>query len=247
MSGDDEAPLPGGFVNQVVRIGATVRRSPTARSPFVHRLLELFERRAWPGAPRYLGVDARGREILDHIDGRAALTEDERRAARSDAALARVAEMVRAFHDLTSGSPLAEGHEVVCHNDLSPKNTVYAVEDGAWHPVAFIDWDIAAPGARVHDVAHVCWQYLDLGPGTADIPEAARRIGLIRDAYGLADSPSDLLEAILWWQDRCRRGIEAGAADGDRAMIRLTESGVPGRIRSAHQWVATHRRAITQP
>jgi len=32
-------------------------------------------------------------------------------------------------------------------------------------PVAFIDWDLAVPGRRIHDVAHVCWQYLGLGPG----------------------------------------------------------------------------------
>ncbi len=31
-------------------------------------------------------------------------------------------------------------------------------------PFAFIDWDIAAPGSRIHDVAHVCWQYVVLGP-----------------------------------------------------------------------------------
>ncbi len=67
--------------------------------------------------------------------------------------------MVREFHDLTAGTPLARGAEVVCHNDLSPKNTVYRGDDGAvLMPAAFLDWDLAAPGERIHDVAHVCWQ-----------------------------------------------------------------------------------------
>ena len=35
-------------------------------------------------------------------------------------------------------------------------------------PTAFIDWDIAAPRMRIHDVAHVCWQYLGLGPAPLD-------------------------------------------------------------------------------
>ena len=39
--------------------------------------------------------------------------------------LAEVARLVRQFHDLTAGTPLAGDQEVVCHNDLSPKNTVY--------------------------------------------------------------------------------------------------------------------------
>ncbi|WP_372345502.1 phosphotransferase family protein [Streptomyces sp. KL116D] len=82
--------------------------------------------------------------------------------------------MVREFHDVTADSGLAAGTQrVVCHNDLDPRNTVYATEAGEWRPTGFIDWDLAAPGRRVDDVAHVCWQYLDLGPAIDDVPEAS--------------------------------------------------------------------------
>jgi hypothetical protein len=54
-----EVPLPGGSVNTVVRVGDTVRRRPAGR--FVHELLAFFERAGWDGAPRFLGVDERGR------------------------------------------------------------------------------------------------------------------------------------------------------------------------------------------
>ncbi|MGP4115143.1 phosphotransferase [Streptomyces sp. 4N509B] len=246
MDSTEETSLPGGFVNQVVRVGTTVRRSPTDRSPFVRRLLTHFERRGWEGAPRFLGVDERGREILGHIEGRAALTAEERRLARSERALRAVAGMVRTFHDLTCGTPLAEGGEVVCHNDLSPRNTVYAVEGGAWRPVALIDWDIATAGDRIQDVAHLCWQYLDLGPGTADPDKAARGIALIRDAYGLTEPLPALVETILWWQDRCWRGIEAAAAAGEPAMVGLWERGVVEEVRAAHAWVAAHRRRLAE-
>ncbi|MEK2472314.1 MULTISPECIES: phosphotransferase family protein [Streptomyces] len=152
----------------------------------------------------------------------------------------RVARLVREFHDLTAGTALAGSHEVVCHNDLSPKNTVYQPVDGALRPVAFIDWDLAAPGARIHDVAHVCWQYLGLGPAVRDVSEAARRLRLIADGYGPVDR-RELVSVILWWQDRCWRGIEAAAHCGDPSMVRLRDAGVLGRVRAAHRWVFAHR------
>jgi hypothetical protein len=116
---------------------------------------------------------------------------------------------VRELHDLTAGTELAEGGEVVCHNDLSPRNTVYR----DLLPVASLDWDIAAPGRRVHDVAHVCWQFVGLGPG-ADPHRAGRQVRLVAEAYGLGER-GELVDTVLWWQERCWRGIAAKAAAGD--------------------------------
>ncbi|MBO1336557.1 phosphotransferase [Streptomyces sp. VRA16 Mangrove soil] len=240
-------PLPGGHVNQVVRVADTVRRAPTPRSSYVRELLALFGRAGWPGAPRFLGTDERGRESFTYLPGRAALTPQDRGAARTDEALARLAVLVRQFHDLTAGTPLAGDQEVVCHHDLDPRNTVYEVEaeGGAWTPVAFIDWDLAGPGRRVEDVAHVCWQYLELGPDAGDVAEAARRMRLVCDAYGLDDAGRAALpDTVLWWQDRCRRGIAAAADAGDPAMRRLRAIGAVERLRAAHDWVAAHRDAL---
>lgn len=227
----DETPLPGGFINQVVRVGDTVRRSselPAQQTAYTRKLLGLFEERGWGGAPRYRGVDEQGQEVLGHIEGEVGLPV-------SDARLARVARLVREFHDLTAGSPLADGREVVCHNDLSPRNTVYA--DGL--PVALVDWDLAAPGDRIHDVAHVCWQFLDLGPRVPDVADAARRITLVCDAYGL-DDRDGIVRTILWWQDRCWRGIDEAADRGGPAMTALRERGVVDEVRAAYTWVSAH-------
>ncbi|MFD3501828.1 phosphotransferase [Streptomyces sp. NPDC058678] len=241
--GVEETALEGGAVSEVVRIGATVRRTSTARSAYVRELLALFERRAWAGAPRFLGTDAQGRDTFGYIEGRSALTSRDRAAARTDASLVRVARLVRAFHDLTHGTPSAGDKDVVCHNDLAPKNTVYAVRGDHWRPLAFVDWDLAAPGERVHDVAHLCWQYLDLGPGVRDVPEAARRIRVVCDAYGLVER-GGLVDTVLWWQDRCRRGIDAGADRGEPAMVALREAGAVDEVRGAWEWVAEHRREL---
>jgi hypothetical protein len=232
-----EQRLPGGFVTGAVRVGGTVRRQPDAE--FVHGLLGWFERRGWSGAPRFVGTDERGREVLSFIDGHVAWEPVQPPSVTSEESLARVAVLVREFHDLTAGTPLAAGAEVVCHNDLSPKNTVYGTGGTGLRPTAFIDWDIAAPGKRIHDIAHVCWQFPGLGLG-ADVADAGRRMRVICDAYGLSDR-GGLVDTILWWQDRCWRGIDEKAAAGDPAMIRLREAGAAQSVRDAFDWVSGHR------
>lgn len=235
-----DVPLPGGWVNTVVRRGDTVRRPPPQRADFVHALLAFLARRGWSGAPRFLGTDEHGREILSFLPGHVAWEPEQPAAVTSDESLVGAAELVRGFHDLTADTPLAAGGLVVCHNDLAPKNTVYRDLGGGLRPVAFLDWDLAAPGERVHDVAHICWQFLDLGPTVTDTGEAARKIRLIRDAYGL-HRHAPLIETILWWQDRCWRGIQAGALTGDPAAVRLRDAGAIEDVRAAYQWVADNR------
>ena len=235
--------MPGGFVNRVIRVGDTVRRELGERAEFVHRLLRHFEHHGWAGAPRLLGVDGHGREILTFLDGYVPWQSPTRRVDSTES-LVRVAQLVRQFHDLTAGTPLADDQEVVCHNDLSPKNTVYREGGGGLLlPVAFLDWDIAAPGARIHDVAHMCWQYLDLGPAVDDLAAASHRVRLTCDAYGLADR-SRVVETILWWQDRCWRGINAGAEAGDPAMAGLRAAGAVRSVRVAYDWVLAHQAEI---
>jgi Phosphotransferase enzyme family len=252
-----ENSLRGGSVSGVARVGDTVRRRPGVRAGFVHELLGFFQRSGWSGAPRFLGFDEQGREILSFMEGYVAWRADALTRARVsvEASLAGVAELVREFHDLTAGTSLAGDQEVVCHNDLAPKNTVYddggaplrPVAFGAGYgdggagvrPVAFIDWDLAAPGRRIDDVAHMCWQYLGLGPGTETEP-AARRIQLICDAYRL-EGRDEIVDVIMWWQDRCWRGIQAGAEAGDPAMLGLRDRGAVRDVRAAWRWVAEHR------
>ena len=68
----DEEPLAGGMDNagQVVRVGDTVRRPIKRSSQAVHTLLLHLESVGFDGAPRYLGSDERGREVLSFIRGR---------------------------------------------------------------------------------------------------------------------------------------------------------------------------------
>lgn len=190
-----------------------------------------------------LGIDEEGREVLSFIDGHVAWEAEQPASVRSDQTLGAVAGLVRELHDLTAASELAEGEEVVCHNDLSPKNTVYRGPD--LRPVAFIDWDIAAPGSRIHDVAHMCWQYAELGPQRPDAAEQARRVRVLCDAYGLEDG-SNVVDTILWWQDRCWRGIDAQAEAGVEAMARLRDTGAVTKVRASYDWVFQNRSTLEE-
>src|SRR4051794_41401134 len=70
MQRDSEAVrLPGGNVAPVYRIGDTVRRETGPWTPAVHALLRHLEDAGFEGAPRVLGIDDEGGEILTYIEG----------------------------------------------------------------------------------------------------------------------------------------------------------------------------------
>ena len=93
----DEVLLHGGLTNagRVTRVGDTVRRPPSTAATWA--LLEHLERVGFDGAPRFLGVDDQGREILSFLPGEAAI-EPVEDWALSDEALVSVAELLRRYH-----------------------------------------------------------------------------------------------------------------------------------------------------
>jgi len=98
----EEQALPGGFVTEVVRVGDTVRRTPPPDPSFVLELLGLFERRGWPGAPRFLGHDEQGREVLTFLPGHAAWAPEQRQIATSSASPCSDCSPRRPGNDLSS-------------------------------------------------------------------------------------------------------------------------------------------------
>jgi len=174
-----EVALTGGRQTPgVVRVGDTVRRPAGPHSPFVHAVLRHLERAGFDGAPRVLGTDERGREILSYVEG---FVPDNLDAGLADDQLADAAGLLRRFHDATAGSRLAAGAEVVCHNDISPVNTVFV----GGRPAALIDFDTARPGPRIRDVAYGVFLWLNLGWDGPGPQEQRRRMRLWCDAYGI--------------------------------------------------------------
>ena len=190
MDESSEIPLAGGRQTQgIVRVGDTVRRPTGPNSRFVHDLLRYLEASGFSGAPRLLGVDERGREILSFVEGE--VPHDHRLYSPSEPRLIKVAALIRQLHDVTAGSELAAGAEIVAHNELGPHNTVFVGVE----PVAFIDWDDAAPGTRLFDLANAIWSYVDVGDGGGPVREQARLVRLMCDAYGWED-PCAIVDEI---------------------------------------------------
>ncbi len=182
-----EIPLRSRVTTGVVRIGDTVRKPFVP--PFAVELLRSLERTGFDGAPRVLGSDELGRTILTYVPGDVVWDLDG--GSAPDEQLVGVARLIRRFHDATAGSRLTGDAEVVCHNDLSPDNTVYR----GGRPVALIDFDNAAPGRRIDDVAYAAWLYLDLTRDSLPPADQRRRLRVFAEAYGL---PADgrLVETI---------------------------------------------------
>src|SRR3982751_1292514 len=104
----EETPLAGGNLSAVRRVGDPVRGPLRPWSAAVHGLLGHLEARGFAGAPRFLGVDDRGREILTFIDGEVGAYPLPA-YMWSDEVLAGAARLLRSLHDATPGYVAPEG------------------------------------------------------------------------------------------------------------------------------------------
>lgn len=193
-----EIPLTGGRLTPgIVRIGNTVHRPSKNNAGFVHELLLWLEQQGFGFAPRFLGVDEQGRDILTYLEGQ---TWPGSGSTLSDELLVEAAQVIRRYHDLTAGRPLAQGHEIVAHYELGPHNTIFHEN----RLIGFIDWDDAAPGTRLRDLANAVYNYVDVGHwANQSADEQARRIHLMCTAYGwddpialINDFETDLQQAL---------------------------------------------------
>jgi Ser/Thr protein kinase RdoA (MazF antagonist) len=145
----------------------------------VHDLLLHLESKGFSGAPRFLGIDDQGREILSFLPG-----DVPRDLSRfSDTQLAVAAGLLRRYHDATADVPLVRnrGAEVMCHNDWGPTNAVF--RDSL--PCGLIDFDTVAPGIRLWDLGYSAFAWLDLGNSDYTGDEQIRRLSVMADAYGM--------------------------------------------------------------
>jgi hypothetical protein len=201
---DEEIPLAGGRgATGIVRVGDTVRRPLHRNSEFVHALLRHFETVGFDGAPRLLGLDEKGREILTFIEGRVFAGPEEvgdRVVLLADAQLASAGRLIRRFHDATAGTRFAREAEVVCHHDLGQHNMVFQGEEA----VAIIDWDEdVAAGARSLDLSHAVWCLAEIGEQGGAVSEQADRVRVVCAAYGW-EEPGVLIDEL---DTRFRRAL----------------------------------------
>jgi aminoglycoside phosphotransferase (APT) family kinase protein len=174
--------------------------------------------------------------------------------SQSDTALASIARLLRGLHDaarefdphgLTWNDGLADpaGGTLVCHNDVEPSNVVF--RDGI--AVALLDFEFAAPGRPVYDLAQLarlCVPIEDdfdqdrIGWRPADRPA---RLRLVADAYGLdRDGRAELLtamnDALGRIEAAARRSIDSG--DPNVAAMMKRTGGIEKYDRRRRWWSA---------
>jgi hypothetical protein len=224
-----EETLAGGNTVGAVRNGDVVHKRASPWTPTVHALLRHLEEAGFDGAPRALGFDDQGREMLTYLPGETIGTRMPWPAwATDDSMLVQVGRWLRRLHDLTAGFVPPPGEQwfiggtmqpglIIGHQDAAPYN---AVVDGGTL-LGFYDWDIAGPSTREWDLAFSMLPWVPLASPGPEVEEKRRRTHLMLDAYGY-DGDRRTFAAVVPDRARTQAGvIRTMAAEGDPASIAL--------------------------
>ncbi|NUP75119.1 MAG: phosphotransferase, partial [Sinomonas sp.] len=230
-------------------------------------ILQHLEQQGFEGAPRYLGIDEKGREILSFIEGEVA-TRPHPAWLADEGRLVSLAKLVRRLDDAMASfapssamlaavappdilgmppAPEAEP-EFVGHLDITPENVVF--RDG--EAVALIDFDLAKPATRVDEVFNLCLWWAPLAP-EADRTDplrgvdAAARTRLIADAYGLCAADRALLTpTAIRRTERSWHLMKYRAEHDGGGWLRMWRDGVGERIERRLAWLETEGERITE-
>ncbi|WP_154793171.1 phosphotransferase [Occultella kanbiaonis] len=264
-AGQSEVPLLGGDVSDgLVRKGATVRRPRGAHSPAVEAYLAHLEAAGFDGAPRFLGIDAAGREVVTFVDGEMGGRPVHRWAVTEDV-LVELAVLQRRLHDVSVDVPLPDGvswperiefdgvprvfdaPDVIGHNDVTVENVIFS----QGRPVALIDFDMAGPSTRLLDVATTLLYWAPVrpperrDPALADV-DTGRRIRIFAEAYGLDRSERlELIEVLDRRFARSYLAMEHAARTKGGGWARMWDEGVGETILATHAWLREERAVLS--
>ncbi|HEY4942770.1 MAG TPA: phosphotransferase [Rhizomicrobium sp.] len=245
---NEEIAFSGGLIaHQTVRVGDTIRRPAGAWTPAVHALLSHLAAKNFP-APRPLGIDDKGREILSFIDGQAS-TWPWPQILRSPAGMAKVGAMLRRYHDCVAdfsgpevwqkfSRPIAPG-EIICHGDFGAQNLIWRHDE----IVGVIDWEFAYPALAIEDVAFAAWMMVPLRPddelpnlGFGAPPDRRERLAALLRGYGRFEAGA-VIETACALQQRDYHDIETLGGQGIEPWKTYREAGLAERTMRDQAWL----------
>ena len=218
----------------VVRVRDTVRRPVGDHTPAVSLLLQHLATEGFP-APVPSGRDEEGRETFAWIEGDVPVPPFPAWSL-TDEVLASVASLLRRYHDAVSSfappldlswsRELADGcgGPIVCHNDVCPENVVFRNGEA----IALLDFDLAAPGRRVWDLAHTARMWIPLRPpelaGERAHLDPFHRLAVLASGYGLGvREHQPLVDAIVISKQLGTRFVERRLRAGAPAFVEAWE------------------------
>jgi len=177
-------------------------------------------------SPRFLGIDALGREILTFMDG----TVPDELGSTNDMQLFDFMKIVRALHD-SSKELIGSNHLVICHGDLSPCNVVF--RDG--NASAIIDWDGVYFGERWEDLTYICWLWINLANHSPRM-DAVDVMKRALDCYGVDKTIThDFSSKLMRRMDK---------ALSDVSMLSDQYERVGQWVMESKRWVIEHQHEI---
>ncbi|RDW22093.1 phosphotransferase [Oceanobacillus chungangensis] len=255
---ENEELLTGGNVTNVYRLGDTVRRETKPDSPKIHKLLRHLENKGFSYAPKFLGIDEKDREILSFIKGEAG-NYPLKKYMWSNIALKEIAKMLRLYHDAVKDFPIEkcwqpidntpQPIEVLCHNDFAIYNIIFNQEK----PIGIIDFDHAAPGPRLWDIAYTLYTCVPLSrlyhteTGEAvyyeplkDADRIKQRVKLFFESYGIEGMEKGFLEMVLLRVEGLCKTMQRKAKEGDIAFQKMIDGRQLEHYQNELQFIRKH-------
>lgn len=231
-----EERFSDGNMADVVRVGDRVRKQRGTWWGATRQVLYHLADRGYPWSPRVLAENDDQSE-LTFIRG--STIPADLAGASDETVLREIGLRARELHDALEGFQLAPGticvpwpirpeeELIICHNDLSPWNTV--VDGGVFQ--GFIDWDLVSVATREWELAWMCWRWAPMYPTGTRIgftpAQQAVRCRVLLEAYGLDAIRREGFVDLIDQRMQCAVDVvEQLGAEGVPGFDRLLASGM---------------------
>lgn len=241
----------------VFRKGDILLRPQGEHSAALTALLQALATTKFP-APVPLGATSESVEAFSWIDGDVAVPSFPQ-WSMTDEALSSAGRLLRSYHATVSDLSLPpglrwsdevadpQGGPIICHNDVCPENVVFRDGDA----VALLDFDLAAPGRPIWDLAQMARMWAPLRPPELVVEGMAHldpfhRLGILARAYELnATDQDELIEAILESRRIGDRFVRRRLAARDPAFVQAWEPlGGEKALDHILSWLIAHQDAM---